>query len=230
MGNCFFGVKDRPLPILLILRIFLPGASGKSCRVAVLGSGGGSRIALVKKWVKDNFRGSRLPSLEAIYRLVDAFARTPDRNGNTSGVRCFFGGHRFCFSLSRAPVIILVYTPNKKPTMDDMKPICELIREIQSHNLCHRFAVLLMSNPSNAPAAAEREGGARGAPRNAAGGEEAAAAAAAAAARARDHPQNMGQRPGADGRAAVESPEKAHRSNGHDKGGKAAPSSRGHPK
>ncbi|XP_055966929.1 uncharacterized protein LOC130020345 [Sorex fumeus] len=228
MGNCFFGIKDhRPLPVLLVLRVFLPGAPGKSCRVAVLGSGGCSRMALVKKWIRDNFHGSRLPSLEAIYRLVDAFARNPERASGQGGIRCFLGGHRFSFPLSRSPVIILVYAPNKKPTMEDMKSICDLIREIQSHNLCHRYAVLLLQGPATATAATATATATAAADREGAHGPRAAGEESA---RARERPQNLGQRPGAEGRAAAESPEKAHcprdpKGDGHDDG-KAGPRGR----
>lgn len=151
MGNSCFGFKEklmqrlRPLPTLLIIRAFVPQRRNKDYCVVILGSTGVGKSALVKRWVRGNFREKYVPTMEDTYHQV----RSGNRGTSTLHITDTAGGHRYPglqrLAIARGHAFILVYSVTKKQTLEELKPFYELIREIKGRNL-RKYPIVLVGN------------------------------------------------------------------------------------
>lgn len=151
MGNSCFGFKEklmqrlRPLPTLLIIRAFVPQRRNKDYCVVILGSAGVGKSALVKRWVRGNFRDKYVPTTEDTYHQVPG----GNRGTATLHITDTAGGHRHPglqrLAIARGHAFILVYSVTKKQTLEELKPFYELIREIKGRNL-RKYPVVLVGN------------------------------------------------------------------------------------
>ncbi|KAF6108244.1 DIRAS family GTPase 3 [Phyllostomus discolor] len=151
MGNSCFGLKEklmqrlRPLPTLLIIRAVMPQKKNKDFCVVILGSAGVGKSALVKRWVRGNFREKYVPTMEDTYHQVPGSSR----GMGTLHITDTAGGHRYPglqrLAIARGHAFVLVYSVTKKQTLDELKPFYELIREIKGRNL-RKYPIVLVGN------------------------------------------------------------------------------------
>ncbi|XP_054428679.1 GTP-binding protein Di-Ras3 [Pteronotus mesoamericanus] len=151
MGNSCFGLKEklmqrlRPLPTLLIIRAVMPQKKNKDFCVVILGSAGVGKSALVKRWVRGNFREKYVPTMEDTYHQVPG----NNRGMGTLHITDTAGGHRYPglqrLAIARGHAFVLVYSVTKKQTLEELKPFYELIREIKGRNL-RKYPIVLVGN------------------------------------------------------------------------------------
>ncbi|XP_036112847.1 GTP-binding protein Di-Ras3 [Molossus molossus] len=151
MGNSCFGLKEklmqrlRPLPTLLIIRTVMPQRKNKDFCVVILGSAGVGKSALVKRWVRGNFREKYVPTVEDTYHQMPGSSR----GTGTLHVTDTAGGHRYRglqrLAIARGHAFVLVYSVTKKQTLEELKPFYELIREIKGRNV-RKYPIVLVGN------------------------------------------------------------------------------------
>ncbi|KAM8788122.1 GTP-binding protein Di-Ras3 [Rhynchonycteris naso] len=151
MGNSCFGIKEkvmhrlRPLPTLLIIRTVVPQKKNKDFCVVILGSAGVGKSALVKRFVRGNFREKYAPTVEDTYHQVPV----NNRGSATLHITDTAGGHRYPglqrLAIARGHAFVLVYSVTKKQTLEELKPFYELIREIKGRNL-RKYPIVLVGN------------------------------------------------------------------------------------
>lgn len=151
MGNSCFGLKEklmqrlRPLPTLLIIRAVMPQRKNKDFCVVILGSAGVGKSALVKRWVRGNFREKYVPTMEDTYHQMPG----SNRGAGTLHITDTAGGHRYPglqrLAIARGHAFVLVYSVTKKQTLEELKPFYELIREIKGRNM-RKYPIVLVGN------------------------------------------------------------------------------------
>ncbi|TKC49948.1 hypothetical protein EI555_020371 [Monodon monoceros] len=120
MGSSCFGLNERlikrlrPLPTLTFIRTCLPQRRS----VVVVGSAGVGKSVLVQRCVRGNFREAYLPTIE---------------DTHFQALGCSHKGHAF----------ILVYSVTKKQTLEELKPLDELIRQLKG-NSPQKCAIILV--------------------------------------------------------------------------------------
>ncbi|XP_026971026.1 GTP-binding protein Di-Ras3-like [Sagmatias obliquidens] len=148
MGSSCFGLKERlikrlrPLPTLTFIRTCLPQRRSRDFRVVVVGSTGVGKSALVQRCVRGNFREAYLPTIEDTHLQAlgcSHKAGTMHTTDTTGGRR--YQATRHC----QGHVFILVYSVTKKQTLEELKPLYELIRQLKG-NSPQKCAIILVGN------------------------------------------------------------------------------------
>ncbi|KAK4875018.1 hypothetical protein RN001_011440 [Aquatica leii] len=114
-------------------------------RVVVFGAGGVGKSSLVLRFVKGTFRESYIPTIEDTYRQVISC----NKNICTLQITDTTGSHQFPamqrLSISKGHAFILVYSVSSRQSLEELRPIWELIREIKGPDLT-QIPVMLVGN------------------------------------------------------------------------------------
>lgn len=101
-------------------------------RVVVFGAGGVGKSSLVLRFVKGTFRESYIPTIEDTYRQVISC----NKNVCTLQITDTTGSHQFPamqrLNISRGHAFILVYSITSAQSLEELRPIFEVIREVKS--------------------------------------------------------------------------------------------------
>ncbi|ROT63158.1 putative GTP-binding protein Di-Ras2 [Penaeus vannamei] len=136
-----------PLPSLLFIppsmREKMPEQSN-DYRVVVFGAGGVGKSSLVLRFVKGTFRESYIPTIEDTYRQVISC----NKNICTLQITDTTGSHQFPamqrLSISKGHAFILVYSITSRQSLEELRPIWEVIREIKGNEM--EFPIMLVGN------------------------------------------------------------------------------------
>lgn len=100
-------------------------------RVVVFGAGGVGKSSLVLRFVRGTFRESYIPTIEDTYRQVISC----NKNICTLQITDTTGSHQFPamqrLSISKGHAFILVYSISSKQSLEELRPIWNVIREIK---------------------------------------------------------------------------------------------------
>ncbi|XP_053209005.1 GTP-binding protein Di-Ras2-like [Panonychus citri] len=103
-------------------------------RVVVFGAGGVGKSSLVLRFVKGTFRESYIPTIEDTYRQVISC----NKNICTLQITDTTGSHQFPamqrLNISKGHAFMLVYSITAKQSLEEIKPIYQLIREVKGEN------------------------------------------------------------------------------------------------
>lgn len=120
-------------------------AQSNDYRVVVFGAGGVGKSSLVLRFVKGTFRDSYIPTIEDTYRQVI----TSNKNICTLQITDTTGSHQFPamqrLSISKGHAFILVYSITSRQSLEELRPIWEVIREIKGPDLSN-IPVMLVGN------------------------------------------------------------------------------------
>jgi len=101
-------------------------------RVVVLGAGGVGKSSLVLRFVQGTFRESYIPTVEDTYRQVISC----DKNICTLQITDTAGSHQFPamqrLNISKGHAFILVFSVTSRQSLEELKPIYNVIREVKS--------------------------------------------------------------------------------------------------
>ncbi|XP_071552024.1 GTP-binding protein Di-Ras2-like [Panulirus ornatus] len=113
-------------------------------RVVVFGAGGVGKSSLVLRFVKGTFRESYIPTIEDTYRQVISC----NKNICTLQITDTTGSHQFPamqrLSISKGHAFILVYSITSRQSLEELRPIWEVIREIKGNEV--EFPIMLVGN------------------------------------------------------------------------------------
>ncbi|KAG7176968.1 GTP-binding protein Di-Ras2-like 1 [Homarus americanus] len=113
-------------------------------RVVVFGAGGVGKSSLVLRFVKGTFRESYIPTIEDTYRQVISC----NKNICTLQITDTTGSHQFPamqrLSISKGHAFILVYSVTSRQSLEELRPIWEVIREIKGNEV--EFPIMLVGN------------------------------------------------------------------------------------
>lgn len=114
-------------------------------RVVVFGAGGVGKSSLVLRFVKGTFRESYIPTIEDTYRQVISC----NKNICTLQITDTTGSHQFPamqrLSISKGHAFILVYSCTSKQSLEELRPIWEVIKEMKGAELPN-IPVMLVGN------------------------------------------------------------------------------------
>ncbi|XP_022909925.1 GTP-binding protein Di-Ras2 [Onthophagus taurus] len=114
-------------------------------RVVVFGAGGVGKSSLVLRFVKGTFRESYIPTIEDTYRQVISC----NKNICTLQITDTTGSHQFPamqrLSISKGHAFILVFSVSSRQSLEELKPIWELIKEIKGPDLS-QIPIMLVGN------------------------------------------------------------------------------------
>ncbi|XP_066145774.1 GTP-binding protein Di-Ras2 [Euwallacea fornicatus] len=114
-------------------------------RVVVFGAGGVGKSSLVVRFVKGTFRESYIPTIEDTYRQVISC----NKNICTLQITDTTGSHQFPamqrLSISKGHAFILVFSVCSRQSLEELKPIYEVIKEIKGPDLSH-IPIMLTGN------------------------------------------------------------------------------------
>ncbi|CRL07207.1 CLUMA_CG020190, isoform A [Clunio marinus] len=114
-------------------------------RVVTFGSGGVGKSSLVLRFIKGTFPTNYIPTIEDTYRQVI----TCNKNICTLQVTDTTGSHQFPamqrLSITKGHAFILVYSVCSRQSLEELKPIWQLIKEIKAENLSS-IPVMLVGN------------------------------------------------------------------------------------
>ncbi|XP_018321178.1 GTP-binding protein Di-Ras2 [Agrilus planipennis] len=114
-------------------------------RVVVFGAGGVGKSSLVLRFVKGTFRESYIPTIEDTYRQVISC----NKNICTLQITDTTGSHQFPamqrLSISKGHAFILVYSVSSRQSLEELRPIYDLIREIKGAELPN-IPIMLVGN------------------------------------------------------------------------------------
>lgn len=100
-------------------------------RVVVFGAGGVGKSSLVLRFVRGTFRECYIPTIEDTYRQVISC----NKNVCTLQITDTTGSHQFPamqrLSISKGHAFILVYSITSRQSLEELKPIYDIIREIK---------------------------------------------------------------------------------------------------
>nr|CAD7585727.1 unnamed protein product [Timema genevievae] len=102
-------------------------------RVVVFGAGGVGKSSLVLRFVKGTFRESYIPTIEDTYRQIT----------DTTGSHQFPAMQRL--SISKGHAFILVYSVTSRQSLEELRPIWDVIREMKGADLANS-PVMLVGN------------------------------------------------------------------------------------
>ncbi|XP_025073869.1 GTP-binding protein Di-Ras2 [Pogonomyrmex barbatus] len=104
-------------------------------RVVVFGAGGVGKSSLVLRFVKGSFRESYIPTIEDTYRQVISC----DKNICTLQITDTTGSHQFPamqrLSISKGHAFILVYSVCSRQSLEELRPIWAVIRELKGQDI-----------------------------------------------------------------------------------------------
>ncbi|XP_037069109.1 GTP-binding protein Di-Ras2-like [Pollicipes pollicipes] len=114
-------------------------------RVVVFGAGGVGKSSLVLRFVKGTFRDSYIPTIEDTYRQVISC----NKNICTLQITDTTGSHQFPamqrLSISKGHAFVLVYSITSRQSLEELRPIFEVIREVKG-NQEEEIPVMLVGN------------------------------------------------------------------------------------
>ncbi|KAJ8982424.1 hypothetical protein NQ317_007772 [Molorchus minor] len=114
-------------------------------RVVVFGAGGVGKSSLVLRFVKGTFRESYIPTIEDTYRQVISC----NKNICTLQITDTTGSHQFPamqrLSISKGHAFILVFSVCSRQSLEELKPIFEVIRELKGPDLS-QIPIMLTGN------------------------------------------------------------------------------------
>ncbi|KAJ4450159.1 GTP-binding protein Di-Ras2 [Periplaneta americana] len=114
-------------------------------RVVVFGAGGVGKSSLVLRFVKGTFRESYIPTIEDTYRQVISC----NKNICTLQITDTTGSHQFPamqrLSISKGHAFILVYSVTSRQSLEELRPIWDVIREMKGADLA-AIPVMLVGN------------------------------------------------------------------------------------
>ncbi|CAG9760645.1 unnamed protein product [Ceutorhynchus assimilis] len=114
-------------------------------RVVVFGAGGVGKSSLVLRFVKGTFRESYIPTIEDTYRQVISC----NKNICTLQITDTTGSHQFPamqrLSISKGHAFILVYSVCSRQSLEELKPIYEVIKELKGPDL-GQIPIMLTGN------------------------------------------------------------------------------------
>ncbi len=137
-------------------------------RVVVFGAGGVGKTSLVHRFIQGTFRESYVPTIEDTYRKVSpflyswpllsnlAFFQVISSNKSicTLHITDTTGSHQFPamqrLSISKGHAFILVFSICSRQSLEELKPILELINEVNIHRFadCMNSILILVQPPS----------------------------------------------------------------------------------
>ncbi|ALC46540.1 CG8500 [Drosophila busckii] len=113
-------------------------------RVVVFGAGGVGKSSLVLRFIKGTFRESYIPTIEDTYRQVISC----NKNICTLQITDTTGSHQFPamqrLSISKGHAFILVYSVCSKQSLEELRPIWALIKELKGDVIS--IPVMLVGN------------------------------------------------------------------------------------
>jgi len=119
--------------------------------VVVFGAGGVGKSSLVLRFVRGTFRESYIPTIEDTYRQVI----TCNKNICTLQITDTTGSHQFPamqrLSISKGHAFILVYSVTSLQSLEELRPIWEVIRQIKGD--LNGIPVMLVGNKCDEAAA-----------------------------------------------------------------------------
>ncbi|CAH2006387.1 unnamed protein product [Acanthoscelides obtectus] len=114
-------------------------------RVVVFGAGGVGKSSLVLRFVKGTFRESYIPTIEDTYRQVISC----NKNICTLQITDTTGSHQFPamqrLSISKGHAFILVYSVCSRQSLEELRPIFEVIKEIKGPDIS-QIPIMLTGN------------------------------------------------------------------------------------
>jgi len=114
-------------------------------RVVVFGAGGVGKSSLVLRFVKGTFRESYIPTIEDTYRQVISC----NKNICTLQITDTTGSHQFPamqrLSISKGHAFILVYSITSRQSIDELRPIYDVICEVKGKEL-DNIPIMLVGN------------------------------------------------------------------------------------
>ncbi|CAH1155999.1 unnamed protein product [Phaedon cochleariae] len=114
-------------------------------RVVVFGAGGVGKSSLVLRFVKGTFRESYIPTIEDTYRQVISC----NKNICTLQITDTTGSHQFPamqrLSISKGHAFILVYSMCSRQSLEELRPIYDLIKELKGPDLS-QIPIMLTGN------------------------------------------------------------------------------------
>ncbi|EDV49705.1 GTP-binding protein Di-Ras2 [Drosophila erecta] len=114
-------------------------------RVVVFGAGGVGKSSLVLRFIKGTFRESYIPTIEDTYRQVISC----NKNICTLQITDTTGSHQFPamqrLSISKGHAFILVYSVCSKQSLEELRPIWALIKELKGADIPN-IPVMLVGN------------------------------------------------------------------------------------
>ncbi|CAG9808079.1 unnamed protein product [Chironomus riparius] len=120
-------------------------------RVVTFGSGGVGKSSLVLRFIKGTFPTNYIPTIEDTYRQVI----TCNKNICTLQVTDTTGSHQFPamqrLSITKGHAFILVYSVCSRQSLEELRPIWQLIKEIKAETLSS-IPVMLVGNKIDEPA------------------------------------------------------------------------------
>ncbi|XP_046805715.1 GTP-binding protein Di-Ras2 [Lucilia cuprina] len=119
--------------------------SNNDYRVVVFGAGGVGKSSLVLRFIKGTFRESYIPTIEDTYRQVISC----NKNICTLQITDTTGSHQFPamqrLSITKGHAFILVYSVCSKQSLEELKPIWNLIKELKGQDIVN-IPVMLVGN------------------------------------------------------------------------------------
>lgn len=116
----------------------------------VFGAGGVGKSSLVLRFIKGTFRESYIPTIEDTYRQVISC----NKNICTLQITDTTGSHQFPamqrLSITKGHAFILVYSVCSKQSLEELKPIWSLIRELKGDEIS-QIPVMLVGNKCDEP-------------------------------------------------------------------------------
>ncbi|XP_064477361.1 GTP-binding protein Di-Ras2-like isoform X2 [Ornithodoros turicata] len=114
-------------------------------RVVVFGAGGVGKSSLVLRFVKGTFRESYIPTIEDTYRQVISC----NKNICTLQITDTTGSHQFPamqrLNISKGHAFILVYSITSKQSLEELRPIFDVIQEVKGGDT-EGIPVMLVGN------------------------------------------------------------------------------------
>lgn len=114
-------------------------------RVVVFGAGGVGKSSLVLRFIKGTFRESYIPTIEDTYRQVISC----NKNICTLQITDTTGSHQFPamqrLSITKGHAFILVYSMCSKQSLEELRPIWSLIKELKGQDIT-QIPVMLVGN------------------------------------------------------------------------------------
>ncbi|XP_052861887.1 GTP-binding protein Di-Ras2 isoform X2 [Anopheles cruzii] len=111
----------------------------------VFGAGGVGKSSLVLRFIKGTFRESYIPTIEDTYRQVISC----NKNICTLQITDTTGSHQFPamqrLSITKGHAFILVYSVCSKQSLEELRPIWSLIRELKGEEIS-QIPVMLVGN------------------------------------------------------------------------------------
>ncbi|GAU90021.1 hypothetical protein RvY_02501 [Ramazzottius varieornatus] len=118
-------------------------------RVVIFGAGGVGKSSLALRFVKQTFRDAYVPTIEDTYTQVISC----DSNVCTLQITDTAGSHQFPamqrLSITRGHAFILIYSISSMASLEELRPIYLLIKEIKGAETMPSVPIMLVGNKSD---------------------------------------------------------------------------------